>query len=91
MGGVSPQFRSADPPPPAPCPPGPLSCQGSIATRHTYGGAKGTRKIFFVPLAHVAPLPAQALQRGWEAPPPPPPPKLVPVLWIWTQNLKLSK
>ena len=29
-----------------PCPPGPLSCQGSIATSHTYGGAKGAGEFF---------------------------------------------
>ena len=34
-------------PPPPPCPPGPLSCQGSTATGHTYGGAEGARKFFF--------------------------------------------
>ena len=50
------------PPPPPPCPLGPLSYQGSIATGHTYGGAKGARKIFFIPLAHVASLPARAVE-----------------------------
>ena len=69
-GGVS-SVLVRDPPPPPPCPPGPLSCQGSIATGHTYGGAEGAWKIFFIPLAHMAPLPAQALDRGWGAPPPP--------------------
>ena len=34
-------------PPPPPCPPSLLSYQGSIATGHTYGGAKGARKFFF--------------------------------------------
>ena len=34
-------------PPLPPCPPGPLSCQGSTATGHTYGGAQGARKISF--------------------------------------------
>ena len=29
-----------DSPPPPPCPPGQLSCQGSTATGHTYGGTK---------------------------------------------------
>ena len=56
--------------PPLPlCPLGPLSCQGSIATGHTHGGAKGAQIFFFIPLAHVAPIPAQAMERGWEAPP----------------------
>ena len=67
MGGDISSILVCDPPPP--CPMGPLSCQGSIATGHTYGGAEGTRKKFFIPLAHVAPLPAQALERGREAPP----------------------
>ena len=49
-------------PPPPPCPPGPLSYQGSIATGHTYGGAEGARKFFFIPLANVASLPAQAVE-----------------------------
>ena len=44
-GGPSPQFGYATPPPP-PCPPGPLSYQGSIATGHTYGGAKGRQGVF---------------------------------------------
>ena len=60
-GGAVSSVRVRDPPPP-PCPPGPLSYQGSIATGHTYGGAKGARKIFFIPLAHVASLPAQAVE-----------------------------
>ena len=34
-----------DSPPPPPCPPGPLSYQGSVATGHTYGRAKGAQKI----------------------------------------------
>ena len=65
-GGPSPQFGYATPlpppapPPPLPCPPGPLSYQGSIAAGHTYGGAKGAQKFFS--LAHVAPLPAQAVE-----------------------------
>ena len=51
------------PPPPSPhCPSGPLSYQGSIATGHTYGGAEGARKIFFIPLANVASLPAHAVE-----------------------------
>ena len=50
------------PPPPPPCPPGPLSYQGSIATGHTYGGAEGARNFFFIPLANVASLPAQAVE-----------------------------
>ena len=50
-GGSSPQFGFVSPPPPPRlCPPGPLSYQGSIATDHTYGSAKGTRKIFLFPL-----------------------------------------
>ena len=40
------------PPPPPPCPPGQLSCQGSTAPGHTYGGAEGAQKMFFIPLAH---------------------------------------
>ena len=32
---------------PPPCPPGPLSCQWSIGTGHTYGGAKGAQKNCF--------------------------------------------
>ena len=40
-GGTFPQFWYATPPPPIP----PLSCQGAIATGHTYGGAKGARKF----------------------------------------------
>ena len=36
-------------PPPPPCPPGPLSYQGSIAAGHTHGGAKGARKFFPLP------------------------------------------
>ena len=36
--------------PPPPCPPGPLSYQGSIATGHTYGGAERARKFFAFPL-----------------------------------------
>ena len=62
-------ISSGTSPPPLPCPPGPLRCQGSIAAGHTYGGAEGARKHFFIPLANVAPLPAQALERGWEAAP----------------------
>ena len=38
-GGASPRFGYATPLPP--CPPGPLSYQGSMATVHTYGGAEG--------------------------------------------------
>ena len=34
-------------PPPPPCPPGPLSYQGSIATGHTNGGTEGARNFFF--------------------------------------------
>ena len=49
-------------PPPPPSPPGPLSYQGSIATGHTYGATEGARKIFFIPLAHLAPLPTRALE-----------------------------
>ena len=52
-GGTSPRSRYATPPPPPPpCPPGQLSCQGSTATGHTYSGAEGARKFFFIPLAH---------------------------------------
>ena len=54
-----PQFGYATPPPP-PCPPGPLSYQGSIAADHTYGGAEGAQKFFF--LARVAPLPTWAVE-----------------------------
>ena len=62
-GGAVSSVRVRDPPPPPPpCPPGPLLYQGSIATSHTCGGAKGARKIFFIPLAHIAPLPAQAAE-----------------------------
>ena len=40
-----------DPPPPPSLPPGPLSCQGSTATGHTYGGAEGAQNFFFfIPL-----------------------------------------
>ena len=42
-GGASPWFWYATPPPP--CPSGPLSCQGSTATGHTYGGAEGPLRI----------------------------------------------
>ena len=70
-GGASPRFWYEPPPPPCPlpCPPGPLSYQGSIAAGHIHGGAEGAPNFFFIPLAHIAPLPAQALERGWEAPP----------------------
>ena len=46
-GDVSSVLVRDPPPPPPPFPPGPLSCQGSIATGHTYGGAEGARKFFF--------------------------------------------
>ena len=46
-GGAISSVRVRDSPPP-PCPPGPLSYQGSMATGHTYGGAEGARK--FCPL-----------------------------------------
>ena len=59
--GTSPQFWYMIPPPL--CPPGPVSCQGSIATGHTYGGPEGAPKNFFVPLVRVAPLPAQVRVR----------------------------
>ena len=61
-GGVVSSVRVRDSPPPPPCPPGPLSYQGSIAIGHTYGGAEGARKFFFIPLAYVASLPAQAVE-----------------------------
>ena len=66
-GGASSRFGYATPPPrppppPLPCPPGPLSYQGSIATGHTYGGVKGARKFFSIPLAHVASLPAHVVE-----------------------------
>ena len=55
--GASPHFGYRPPP----LPPSPPRCR-SIATGHTYGGAKGARKFFFIPLAHVASLPAQAVE-----------------------------
>ena len=64
-GGAVSSVRLCDsppPPPPPPCPPGPLSYQGAIATGHTYGGAEGAQNFFFIPLAHVASLPAQAVK-----------------------------
>ena len=45
--GVRLLSSGTQPPPPPSCPPGPLSCQGSIATGQTYGGAKGAQKIYF--------------------------------------------
>ena len=50
-GGTSPRSQYATPPPP-PCPPGQLSCQGSTATGHTYSGAEGARNFFFIPSTH---------------------------------------
>ena len=43
------------PPPPPSCPPGPLSYQGSIATGHTYGGAKGAEIFFHSPCPRSIP------------------------------------
>ena len=51
-GGSVSLVRVSDPPLP-PCPPGPLSSQGSIATGHACGG---------IPLANIASLPAQAVE-----------------------------
>ena len=65
-GAVSP-VRVRDSPPP--CPPGPLSYQGSIATSHTYGGAEGARKFFF----HF-PCQRSIPPRPGGGPPPQPPP-----------------
>ena len=56
------------PPPPGSRPPAPLDYHTSIATGHTYGGAKGTRKFIFSFFLPMPPLPARALERGWEAP-----------------------
>ena len=61
-GAVSSVLVRDSPPPPPPGPPGPLSYQGSMATDHTNGGAEGARDFFFIPLAHVASLPAQAVE-----------------------------
>ena len=43
-------------PPPHPCPPGPLRCQGSTATGHAYGGTEGARKFFSFPLPILSTL-----------------------------------
>ena len=58
--GPFPQFGYATPPPP-PSPPGPLSYQGSIDRPYIWSRRRRPN-IFFIPLAHVAPLPAQALE-----------------------------
>ena len=66
--GTSPQFWYTTPPP-LPALPAHLVAKGQeLPAIHMV--APKAPEIFFIPLAHVAPLPAQALERRWEAPPP---------------------